>query len=120
MNSLRKDIELNPHVDRSGAEQASRPMPMNQRPLDNEYEWKGNPYRLDGWLKPTVTAFQFSCDDPQVGWFSATEGRIYMTKDGAKTWDDRSTGLMGGACRTSWRPRIGPLSSTPGPIMAWW
>jgi len=95
MNSLRIDIELNPHVDRSRAKQSARPLPMNQRPLDNEYEWKSNPYRLDGWFKPTVTAFQFSCDDPQTGWFSDTAGRIYMTKDGGKTWDDRSMGLMG-------------------------
>lgn len=95
MNSLRKDIELSPYADRSGAKQGARPLPMNQRPLDNEYEWKSNPYRLDGWFKPTVTAIQFSCDDPQVGWFSDSAGRIYMTKDGGKTWDDRSLGLMG-------------------------
>src|SRR5262249_44904181 len=94
MNSLRKDIELNPHVDRSGAKQSAKPLPMNQRPLDNEYEWKSNPYRLDGWFKPTVTAIQFSCDDPLTR-FSDTTGRIYMTKDGGKTWDDRSMGLMG-------------------------
>jgi hypothetical protein len=95
MNSLRKDIELNPHIDRSGAKQSAKPLPMNQRPLDNEYEWKSNPYRLDGWLKPTVTAIQFSCDDPLTGWFSDTTGRIFMTKDGGKTWNDRSIGLMG-------------------------
>jgi hypothetical protein len=95
MNSLRKDIELNPHVDRFRTKQSVKPLPMNERPLDNEYEWKSNPYRLDGWLKPTVTAIQFSCDDSLTGWFSDTTGRIYMTKDGGKTWDDRSMGLMG-------------------------
>lgn len=95
MSSLRKDIELNPNVDRSRAKQSVKPLPMNQRPLDNEYEWKGNPYRLDGWFKPTVTAIQFSRDDPLVGWFSDASGRISMTKDGGKSWEDQSMGLMG-------------------------
>ena len=81
MNSLRTDI--------------TKPLPINQRPLDNEYEWKGNPYRLDGWLKPAVTAIQFACDDPQVAWFSDSTGRLYMTLDGWKTWQDVSRALMG-------------------------
>jgi photosystem II stability/assembly factor-like uncharacterized protein len=95
MNSLRKDIKLNPSVDRARGKQAATPVPMNERPLDNEYEWKGNPYRLDGWFKPIVTAFQFSCDDSATAWFCDTSGRIFMTRDGGKTWEDRSLGLMG-------------------------
>lgn len=95
MNSLRKDIELNPYADRFGSKQSAKPMPINQRPHDNEYEWKGNPYQLDGWFKPTVTQIQFSCDDPQVWWFCDSAGRIYMTLDDGKTWRDMSAGLMG-------------------------
>ncbi len=95
MNSLRKDIELNPYADRFGSKQSAKPIPINQRPHDNEYEWKGNPYQLDGWLKPTVTQVQFSCDDPQVWWFCDSAGRISMTLDDGKTWRDMSAGLMG-------------------------
>ncbi len=93
MNSLRKDIERNPFSREEM--QAAHPIPMNQRPLDNEYAWKGNPYILDGWLKPTVTMFQNSCDDPLVAWFCDTRGKICMTLDGGATWRDMSEGLRG-------------------------
>jgi hypothetical protein len=94
MNSLRKDIELNPFADRFNSKQSAKPVPINQRPHDNEYEWKGNPYQLDGWLKPTVTQIQFACDDPQFAWFCDSTGRVYMTSDW-KNWRDVSAGLMG-------------------------
>jgi hypothetical protein len=99
MNSLRSDLEQNPAADRSGQKQAAKPVPINERPLDNEYAWKGNPYQMDGWLKPAITALEFSCDDPKVAWFTDAEGRIYMTRDGMKSWDDRSAGLMGARVR---------------------
>jgi hypothetical protein len=99
MNSLRSDLEANPFADRAGQRQAAKPLPINVRPLDNEYAWKGNPYQMDGWLKPVVTALQFACDDPQVAWFSDAEGRIYMTRDGMKSWDPRIAGLMGARVR---------------------
>ncbi len=93
MNSLRADIEPNPFA--RGAKLSARPIPINERPLDNEYAWKGNPYQMDGWLKPTVTTFQFSCDDPLVGWFSDSTGAVFMTLDGGKEWHDVSAGLRG-------------------------
>ena len=95
MNSLRRDMETNPFADRMGQKQAARPIPINERPLDNEYAWKGNPYQMDGWLKPAVVALRFSCDDPLSGWFADSAGRIYLTRDGMKTWTDMSAGLMG-------------------------
>ncbi|MBI2948789.1 MAG: hypothetical protein HYY23_14210 [Verrucomicrobia bacterium] len=95
MNSLRQDIELNPHQSARNGKQSAKPVPINQRPLDNEYAWKGNPYQLDGWLKPAVTMFQFSCDDPQVAWFSDNTGGLFMTRNGGKDWRNVSDGLMG-------------------------
>ncbi|MGD9857470.1 MAG: WD40/YVTN/BNR-like repeat-containing protein [Planctomycetaceae bacterium] len=95
MNSLRDDIELNPEASRSNRPQSARPLPINERPLDNEYVWKGDPYQLDGWLKPAVTAFAFSCDDPQVVWFADSAGRLFMTLDGAENWQSMMTGLRG-------------------------
>ena len=96
MNSLRKDIEPNPH----GKNLSAKPLPISQRPLDNEYTWKGNPYQLDGWLKPSLVAFETSCDDPQVAWFVDSAGRIFMTRDGWSTWRDVSSGLMGARVRS--------------------
>jgi hypothetical protein len=95
MNSIRPDIELSPFPDRGGARQAVKPVPIDQRPLDNEYSWKGNPYAVDGWLKPAVTSIQFSCDDPRVAWFSDANGHAYVTRDSMKSWTDVSWGLLG-------------------------
>jgi hypothetical protein len=91
MNSLQKDIERNPFS--RGESLSARPIPVNQRPLDNEYVWKGNPYQLDGWLKPTVTMYQSSCDDPLVSWFSDSSGKVFMSMDGGTSWQDLNAGL---------------------------
>ncbi|HTI49958.1 MAG TPA: hypothetical protein VL475_03365, partial [Planctomycetaceae bacterium] len=99
MNSLRSEIEVNPYSRRAGRLQAAQPLPMKLRPLDNEYVWKGNPYQLDGWLKSTITAMQFSCDDPQVAWFCDNSGRAYLTLDHGTTWRTISSGLMGAPIR---------------------
>jgi hypothetical protein len=93
MNSLRPDIERNPFARNESL--SAHPIPINQRPLDNEYAWKGNPYQLDGWLKPTVVMFQTSCDDPLVAWFCDSAGKLSMTLDGAATWQDMTGGLRG-------------------------
>ena len=93
MNSLRPDIERNTFSRNEAL--SARPIPINQRPLDNEYSWKGNPYQLDGWLKPTVTMVQFSCDDPLAWWFSDSAGRLFATLDGGRQWRDVSGGLRG-------------------------
>jgi hypothetical protein len=99
MNSIRKDIEMRAVPGRGGAMQtlALKPLPINVRPYDNEYAWKGNVYQLDGWLKPTVTAMQFACDDPQVAWFCDSTGRAYLTLDGGKSWQNVTNQMMGAA-----------------------
>lgn len=97
MNSLREEIERNPHATRRPL--SAEPLPINERPLDNEYVWKGNPYELDGWLKPTVTAMAFSCDDRLVGWFCDSTGRLYLTLDAGQSWHDVTVGLMGAGVR---------------------
>jgi hypothetical protein len=95
MNSIRAEIALSPYPDRSGAKQAVKPVPIDQRPYDNEYAWKGNPYAVDGWLKPAVTSIQFACDDPLVAWYSDANGRAWMTRDGMKSWTEVDYGLAG-------------------------
>jgi hypothetical protein len=95
MNSIRSDLEMSPFPDRGGAKQAVKPVPIDQRPLDNEYAWKGNPYATDGWLRPAVTSIQFACDDPLVAWFSEEGGRAYMTRDGMRSWTEIDFGLEG-------------------------
>src|SRR5205814_60925 len=84
---------------RSDQPQAAKPVPINQRPRDNENEWKGNPYALDHWGKPALAAFHYSCDDPQVAWCADVRGRFWMTRDGGRTWRDMTVGLMGAQVR---------------------
>ena len=100
MNSLRTDIELNPFSIREGRKLAANPLPMKDRPYDNEYVWKGNPYQLDGWLKPIVTSMAFSADDPLVAWFTDSGARLYGTLDGGKSWRNVSNGMMGASVQT--------------------
>jgi hypothetical protein len=99
MNSLRSDIERLPAEESGGRALSVHPLPINERPHDNEYEWKGNPYQLDGWLKPTVNAMQFACDDPQVAWFCDSAGRVFATFDRGGQWHDMTVGLMGARVR---------------------
>ena len=99
MNSIRADMETNPNLDRGKQKQAAKPIPIDERPLDNEYAWKGNPYQMDGWLLPAIRALEFSCDDPQVAWFNDSTGRIYLTRDGMRSWQDVSWGLEGARVR---------------------
>ena len=95
LNSLRADVERNPSAARQGQPQSAKPLPVNRRPLDNEYTWKGNPYQMDGWLKPALRMFQCSADDPRVAWFCDSSVRIFLTRDGGKKWREVSVGLMG-------------------------
>ena len=105
MNSIRKDIEVIAAPGRGGATQARalKPLPINVRPYDNEYAWKGTVYQLDGWLKPIVTAMQFACDDPKVAWFCDTTAKMYLTLDGGKSWQNVSNQMMGAAVAESGR-----------------
>ena len=47
VNSDRSDLCMAWRKDRFGRKQACIPLPMDQRPAD-DFEWKENPYRLDG------------------------------------------------------------------------
>jgi len=93
MNSIRSDIERNPFARSAGL--SAHPIPINQRPQDNEYAWKTNPYQLDGWLKPIVTSYQSSCDDPLVAWFCDSTGSVFETLDGGVAWRNMTEGLRG-------------------------
>jgi len=80
MNSIRKDIEIV-----NG--RAKEPLPMYESPWDNEYQWKGNLYQLDGWLSRITVSLAIPTEDAMVMY--ATDGRyIFKTVDGGKNWRD--------------------------------
>ncbi|MGC8785598.1 MAG: WD40/YVTN/BNR-like repeat-containing protein [Armatimonadota bacterium] len=79
MNSLRKDIAI-----RDG--RAVEPLPLHESPRDNEFQWKGDPYALDGWLSRPVVSVAVSPEDGHVWFALEANGTIYRTRDAGKTW----------------------------------
>ncbi len=86
MNSIRKDIEM--------AEGRSKePLPLYESPWDNEYQWKGSLYQLDGWLSRITPSIAIPQEDAMVVY--ATDGRdIFKTVDGGKNWKEISQNLL--------------------------
>lgn len=80
MNSIRDDIEI---VDG----RAKKPLPMYESPWDNEYQWKGNLYQLDGWLSRDIVSLTVSREDEMVLFAVDSSGDIYMSLDGAGSWE---------------------------------
>lgn len=85
MNSIRKDIEII-----NG--QAKKPLPMYDSPWDNEYQWKGSLYQLDGWFSRPIISLAVPSEDPMVVY--ATDGiSVFKTVDGGANWRDISRNL---------------------------
>lgn len=76
-----------------------RPLPLNERPMDNEWNFKGDPWVLDGWQSRVVTSVAVSAVDPQVRFAVDHEGFLYRSLDGGRTWADAWAGLGGARAR---------------------
>jgi len=70
-----------------------RALPINVRPLDNEYEWKNDGKRLDGWLAETMVSLDFAPEDPLVAVATTDAGQVYRTLDGGETWENVTRGF---------------------------
>ncbi len=82
-----------------GAEELALPLPMSQRPFDNEWEFKSDPARLDGWASRYMTDVTVSALDPMIVFACDDEGYLYRSNDGGKTWMDTYLGLGGAKAR---------------------
>lgn len=71
MSSLRKDL--------------THPLPTYAAAWDNEYMWKGNLLRRDGWLSRIVTGIAVPAEDPMVIYAVDQHGDVYQSRDGAAT-----------------------------------
>lgn len=76
-----------------------RPLPLNERPMDNEWNFKGDPWILDGWQTRAVTTVVVSVLDPQVRFAADSEGYLYRSLDGGRSWADAWSGLGGARVR---------------------
>lgn len=77
------------------------PFPVYQAAWDNEYIWKGHLLRADGWLSRIVTSLDVSAEDPQVIAAAEQSGDLYLSRDGAGSFD-------------GWKP----LENQPGHVLS--
>jgi hypothetical protein len=87
MNCIRTDIEI-PRIPRWGrADRRGRVLlPFNDQPLDNAYDWKGDPYVLDRWLSREITSLALSDEDPEVWYLCDSSGTLYQSLDGGASF----------------------------------
>jgi photosystem II stability/assembly factor-like uncharacterized protein len=64
------------------------PYPTHLAAWDNEYIWKGNLLRADGWLSRGVVDMSVSPEDPAVLYAVDESGGLYQSRDGAATWQN--------------------------------
>lgn len=81
------DMTLKPRMNSLDPE-AKPPYPVHRAAWDNEYLWKGNLLRADGWLSRAVNDVAVSPEDPMVIYAVGAEGGIYQSRDGAATWEN--------------------------------
>ncbi|MBW7864060.1 MAG: hypothetical protein H3C30_06565 [Candidatus Hydrogenedentes bacterium] len=85
------------------------PYPLYAAAWDNEYIWKGNLLRGDGWLSRIITEVSVPAEDPLVIYALDQNGDIYQSRDGAETaggWFPVSLTLPSPARRISAGPRV--------------
>lgn len=85
MNSIRTDIAFSERGGR-GRRGAEPVLSFNEQPLDNAYDWKGDPFILDRWMARQVTSLAVSDEDPMVWYLSDATGTLYQSLDGGETF----------------------------------
>ena len=79
------DMTIKPRMNSLNPE-LTPPYPTFQAAWDNEYIWKGNLLRADGWLSRLVLDVAVSTEDPLVVYAVEESGSLYQSRDGAATW----------------------------------
>jgi len=80
------DTTIQPRMN-SLFEDRKPPYPVYQAAWDNEYIWKGNLLRADGWQSRTVTAVDVSPEDEMLIAAADEAGDLYLSRDGAASFD---------------------------------
>lgn len=67
-------------------EHSPKAVPMDRRPIDNELEWKGDPYRPDGWLARPVRKVVPVAECPDILNVLEQNGALYRSEDGGRSF----------------------------------
>ena len=81
------DMTIKPRMNSLYA-QLKPPYPVYLAAWDNEYIWKGNLLRADGWLSRIVIDVAVSGEDPIVLYAVDEAGGLYQSRDGAAMWQN--------------------------------
>jgi photosystem II stability/assembly factor-like uncharacterized protein len=81
------DMTIKPRMN-SLNQEIKPPYPTYLAAWDNEYLWKSNLLRADGWLSRTVTDVAVSPEDPMVLYAVGEAGGLYQSRDGAQQWQN--------------------------------
>lgn len=114
MNSIRTDIEIEEGQE---GRSAKRALPFNEIPMDNEYDWKGGPLRLDGWWARPISSLAVSGETPKVWLLSDGTNTLYHTIDGGRTFqvnDYRRDGAIREITFAGNKSRIALIATTEG------
>jgi len=87
MNSIRTDIEFTRDTTESDGPvrlATKDALPFYDAPMDNEYDWKGSPHQVDGWLARPITSLAVSGESPMVWFFTDSTNTLYQTLDGGR------------------------------------
>lgn len=84
LQSWPTDTTLQPRMN-SLTPELKPPYPLYAAAWDNEYIWKGNLLRGDGWLSRPIVSLAVSAEDPVVIYAVDSSGDIYQSRDGAAT-----------------------------------
>ncbi|MBN2311700.1 MAG: exo-alpha-sialidase [Candidatus Hydrogenedentes bacterium] len=80
------DMTIRPRMN-SLDERLKPPYPVYAAAWDNEYIWKGNLLRADGWLGRTVIDVAVPAEDPMVIYAVDQSGGVYQSRDGAASFE---------------------------------
>lgn len=85
------------------------PYPVYAAAWDNEYIWKGNLLRPDGWMSRIIAGVAVPREDPLVLYAFDTRGDLYQSRDGAATaaeWHCIDAGLPSPVRAVAAGPRV--------------
>jgi len=114
LNSIRSDVQF---VEYQGTRYTAEALPFNEIPMDNEYDWKGEPQNVDGWTSRRITSLAVSGESPMVWFLADGSNTLYQTTDGGRSFsvnDYRHDGVIRDITFAGNKTRIALMATSDG------